>query len=224
MKLTNSGIQGTRYLVSAAAGLAGLLGCQSASAVSINLVPANQSIALGGSAIVDLIVGGVPPAIGAWDVTLLFNSTLLAWEGVTFGSQLDAGILGSDQSTSPGIASGNGQLSEVSFELPATLAGIQFSSFTLASFQFKGIFDGVAPVQIANVSLSDELGNSIANFGLDPTARITIGSATSVPDQGSSAFGLAIGLGALLAVSGKRRATNLVVGTHHEVDPTHDQP
>lgn len=171
----------------------------------LSLNPSSQTITLGGTASVDLIISGLdlPDYLGGWSVDIVFDQLRLSTPTVTFGT-----VLGGTQYSALQTAYdfNNNPLYDY-FHADETLPQqnpylTQTSSFTLLTYHFVGNAVGTAVVGFdsggAFNSLSDELGQSILGFGNGLDVEINVVSA-GVPDSAVT-LPLALGLGLLLAV------------------------
>jgi hypothetical protein len=194
------------FILTLLVGIAALGFTSPASAnITLSLEPTPQSISVGDTTTLDLVISGLgdhaSPSLGAFDLDVTFNPSILSPVSVAFGDHLNLGGLGSLQEFNFN-APGSVHVDEISFELPADLNSAQPSSFTLATLGFRGIGPGVSGLDITGASLSDELANSLefATSG----ASIEVTGSVPVPDPGSTAALFAIGLSGL--VSGLRRS------------------
>lgn len=186
------------------------LGTQ-AQAVSIHVSPTSQSIGVSDTTTVDIIFdvegdGGLN--LGAFDLGISFDDSLLTLGAVTYGSGLfdglDLGGFGefeaSDLST-PGLA----LLSSFSLEFDLSL---QADSFILATLEFTGDAVGTSDINIVGgtfgtIDLSDDLGFPITGATtIDGEIKVT-SAGPSVPDSGSTIALFGVGLAGL--VLGKKR-------------------
>jgi hypothetical protein len=179
-----------------------------ASATTIGLTPTSQTVSAGSPVTVDLNISGLGngTALGAFDISVNFDSADLSFQSATFGDpvlgdQLDLGRLGLNGPTAtPGT--GTVDLIETDiFDSPATLIGTQAHSFTLAVLTFDAMQGGTTPLTETINSLSDQNGDAFA--GLLQGANVTI-EPSPVPLP-SSGWILLAGLMALSIVSGDRR-------------------
>lgn len=143
-------------------------------AVGLTFVPAVQDVNIGDTAVVDLQVVGVGdhtfPAVGAFDVTVNFNPSVLSFVGATFGGFLGDISLGEATATTT-LGASQVQLFEVSFLeanstscvfcIPPYLNDLQSSSFVIASLSFQAIAGGSSSLRLSNIILSDENGDEL---------------------------------------------------------------
>ena len=111
----------------------------------------------------DLGVGGAP-SLAAWDVTLQFDTSFLAYESATIGngsggSELDIGGLGTAEAVTPGA--GSLQLVELSFAIDPLDFAVQPDSFQLATIVFSVNGFGSTEVGFGTTVLGDPLAAEI---------------------------------------------------------------
>ena len=174
-----------------------------AGAITISVNPAVQSVTVGDAVTVDVVISDLgdfaADSVGAFDIDLLFNDTLLGNPVVTFGTELDVGIFGSIQSSS-GFVGGINAL-EVSLEDPADLNAFQPGSFTLFSVEFDALAAGISTLTPSVFDLSDVSGAALSVDQVD-TGSVTINRAVSASEPGTLAL---LGLGLLSVVAVRRR-------------------
>jgi hypothetical protein len=147
----------TRSSIALLSVICGLGVCSEARAISITVLPSTQSISVGGSASVDLVISGLrnfaSPSLGAFDLDLTYNLSVLSASSLTFGSFLDLGTFGSVQSfdiSTPGLI----HLDEVSLETSSDLNTFQPDTFTLSTLVFVGLTPGVSSIDFSFASLA----------------------------------------------------------------------
>jgi len=149
-----------RLALAALAATAFLSQAEAAPVVSIS--PATQTIGVGGNAAVDIIVSGLSLSdpTGGFSLTLGFNNSFVS--GVSFlndpGTKMGAAPL----DLSGGFTGGSLDLfflADANAKL-ADLAASEGTSFTLATLSFKGIAEGLSPLTLSNVVLSNWNGDS----------------------------------------------------------------
>jgi hypothetical protein len=135
---------------------------QAEAAPVVSISPASQTIGVGGNAAVDIIVSGLSltDPTGGFSLTLGFNNSFVS--GVSFmndpGTKMGAVRL----DLSGGFS---GAALDLFFVADATatlasLAAAEGTSFTLATLSFKGIAEGLSPLTLSNVVLSNWNGDS----------------------------------------------------------------
>ncbi len=165
-----------------------------AAAITISFNPGAQSVTAGSSTTVDLIISGLvdnaAPSLGAFDLNVNFNPSILNFTGATFGNQLDLFGLGDVNSVTPG--GGTVNLFELSLELPADLDNLQLDTFILATLSFDAIRVGASILDISLNALSDSLGNPLDSLVSRGSIQ-TVGTVQTVPEPSSLALiGLAL--------------------------------
>lgn len=174
--------------------VAGLLiavsGGRGAEAVAVNVVPPVQDVGLGDPTTVAIEISGLgnltAPSLGSFDIDVNFDSGILLFASVTFGDQLDLGVLGSIISATAGT--GVVSIFEVSLEDPQDLEDFQAGAFTLVTLTFATIGIGTSPLSLSVNSLGDASGSPMqASIG---SGSVTVNAA--VPSPG----------GAVLLISG----------------------
>ena len=152
----------------------------------INVSPTSQTVGLGSTPSVELGVSGLggfaPPALGAFDLTVTFDPTILQLTTETFGDpvlgdQLDLSGLGSIQLETPGT--GSIELFELSLDSIADLDSLQPSSFVLFTLNFQALGPGTSPVSVQLNALSDAFGDSLAATANNASVQVS-----SVPEPG----------------------------------------
>ncbi|MCI0541908.1 MAG: cohesin domain-containing protein [Verrucomicrobiales bacterium] len=171
-----------------------------AHALSLTLQPSVQTIGVGDSATVDIIISGLgdfaSPSLGAFDFELSYDSSILSADLATFGTLLDAGIPGASLQFSDLTSPGTVRLHELSFHNPDELNTLQPGSFTLALLSFSGLSGGISAVDFSLADLSGESGESLLDFSTT-AASIQVTPAVSVPEISSTGCLLVMGVGLL---------------------------
>jgi hypothetical protein len=174
-------------------------------AVTLSLVPEQGTIQAGGTGLFDVVASGVSAStgvIGAYDVSVTFDPSLVSWTSTTFGSGLDVNGLGDLQGS--GLVADHPQTLDTvenSFDSPADLEAKQPNSFVLFSFALQGIANGTSALTLSLGSLSDENGNALA-------ASLQGSSVTVAPVPLPAAGWLLLsGLGSFFGLTRSRRKT-----------------
>lgn len=140
-----------------------LLSAASNATTIINVSPNLQQANIGDTVSVNLTISGVNtgavPALGAYDISLSFDPSLLSFEVATFGSQLDIHGLGDVQTVTP--STGSVEIFEVSLYSANDLTMLQKSSFTLGNIWFQTLAAGTSALTLSVNALADANGNSL---------------------------------------------------------------
>lgn len=127
---------------------------------SVSLLPDSQTIGVGDTADFDLYISGLgsyeAPSLGAFELDIMFDQNILAFESLIFGPYLGYSDSSVDTAT-PGVVG----LDEVSLIPDSTLDLLQPASFNLANLTFTMINLGFSDLILENVVLSDPFGQVI---------------------------------------------------------------
>jgi hypothetical protein len=144
----------------------------SADAATISLLPASHTIDLGDIVLVDLIISDLgnfsSPSLGAFDVEITFDESILAFNSEIFGT-----LLGSSIQSVGTFTPGSIGLSEVSLESVLTLDGLQPDSFLLSTLTFDSIGWGTSVLGFGSVNIGDAMGGTLPNHILE-SASVTV--------------------------------------------------
>jgi hypothetical protein len=136
-----------------------------ARAATIAVSPNSRNAVVGSPVQIDLVISGVNSgnvsAVGAFDLDIDFNPSLLSFQSALFGTHLDVAGLGDVQSVRTS-GSGSVNLFEVSLDTTADLAVHQPSTFNLATLTFNAVVIGNSIITIGINSLADAKGGSVA--------------------------------------------------------------
>ena len=166
--------------------------------ISLSFEPNSQVIGLGGLAEVGIRISGLgsssAPSLGAFDLDVSFDSSILSFNSLTFGDpvlgdQLDLFGLGTF-SGFDGSVPGLVDLFEVSFDSAADLDSLQADSFILAILTFTGIGLGISDL-LLSLDPPNALGDSV---GSPLSATLENGRISVVPVPAPILLG-ALGLG-----------------------------
>jgi hypothetical protein len=171
-----------------------------ANALTLDFVPSSWSTTLGTPVDIELRISGLgaggAPSLGAYDITLAFDPTILGFKSFTFGDktlgdQLDWNGTGTAAGFDGSVA-GSLNVFEVSFALAADLDTLQASQFSLGTMSFDTLNAGTSSLGIGSYLLGDAVGNVLLADVLG-TASITVKRpGTTVPDPFNSAQLLAL--------------------------------
>ena len=154
--------------------------CGAAQAITVSTTPDASSYQVGETVSIDLIISdlgnGDAPSIGAFDIDLMFDSSIISFDSVSFGDpvlgdQLDLWGMGS--MTDYGEDNDSINVFELSFDDPADLLAMQADEFVLATFTFTASAEGDSHVNIYVNDLSDA-------YGVESLAANTISSNVKV--------------------------------------------
>lgn len=174
-----------------------------ASGYTLSFSPAAQSIALGGSATVEVRIAGILPGppgsydgLGDYDFEVVYDPAIIAYNHASDAFSLGFAIgLGVDNSQA-----GRLKVSDFSLEFPDDLLALQSDAMLLFSLAFDSLAPGTSALLFENITLGDVLGGR-------RTATATAGSLTvldaPIPEPGTLA--LLVGVG-LIALGGCRRS------------------
>ena len=185
-----------RRTVSGGILLAGLMlgGCSTLSAgiITISVVPPSQSVALGSPVSVSLQITGLgnltAPSLGAFDINLNFDPTILSFNSAVygdpiFGDQLDPTGLGNTLNfSSPGF--GTVELFDLSLDSASQLNSLQPATFILGTLVFDTIGTGTSSLDLTLNSLGDADGNSLSASIQNGSADVN--PASTVPEPSSA--------------------------------------
>lgn len=133
-------------------------------AVTLSFEPDFQDVFVGNQAIVDLVISGlgdgVAPSLSVFDLNIGFNSAILAFDSVTFGSYLGDPDPFSFETSLGFTDDGTGTVNIWEVSSLSALDDIQSSSFTLATLTFDTIALGTS---FLNISSVNALGDANAN-------------------------------------------------------------
>jgi hypothetical protein len=142
-------------------------------ALTLSLEPDLQSTIPGGGAALALNIAGLdaggPISLGAFDLGISFNDSILNFEYVFYSQNLgspdplDFETFIFTDDLSPGYV----RLQEVSLLWPPELDILQSEQFNLAFLTFRGEAIGFSDLELKNVVLSDAFGFQIPNPSLD---------------------------------------------------------
>jgi hypothetical protein len=168
---------------------AGLLFCSlagTAQAIVIQFVPAAQTVSLGATVEVDVVIsdlaGGAAPSLGAFDLDVTFDPGILAPTAVTFGPFLgDPSLM--EAVTGFTFFLGLWDLFETSFLSGLELDALQPDPFLLATLSFEAVGLGTSSLLFSEVILGDAFGDPLTAASSTGSVTVTGGS---VPAPGTA--------------------------------------
>lgn len=179
-----------------------------AQAVSIEMFPSKQAVAVGEAFQVDIVINGLgkmtAPSLSAFDLDLGFNNSVLKFDSAIFGGFVDLSGTGTKgfNNSQQGIVN----FFEISLDSPETLNASQPSNFKLATLNFMGLSPGSSVLSLSVNDLTDENTNPLTLNTLPTDKSVQV---IPVPE---SSFGLlsyltTLGLG--LVLTGKKLKVTL---------------
>jgi len=140
------------------------------------------------------LVDFAPPALGAFDLSVVFSPSIVSVQSVTFGPDLG----GSGEAVfSSSVTPGDLRLIGISLLSPADLDALQPDSFVVATINMQVNALGTSTFMLSPNSLSDEFGFAIT------LTKTETGEVTGVPEPRT--LGLAIVAGVLCLVACRAR-------------------
>jgi len=161
-------------------GVAALLSTHYAEAISLALAPSAASVSLGDAVNVDVNIAGLasggPPSVGAFDLDVAFDPSVLSPTGVAFGPFLGNPLLFEALTdfkfSTPGIV----DFAEVSLLSPFELDVLQPATFSLATLSFTAIGSGTSQFNFAgDIRVDDPFGNKLSISIPEPATVILLG-------------------------------------------------
>jgi len=158
-------------------------------AATITVTPSTQSVDLGNQAVVSLDISGlgsgVAPSVGAFDIDLSFDSSILALNSIVFGDpllgdQLDLFGLGSILGASFG--GGTVNVFEISLDFADDLNLLQADAFTLATFTFDTLAAGSSVLGLTLNALGDADGLPLEATLTGGSVDVAVPPPVSVPE------------------------------------------
>ena len=153
-----------------------------ADAFTLSVLPQASTVNLGGTVSVDVVasdlVNGGAPSLGAYDLNLSFDSAVLSFSSIAFGTGLSVtGVPSIVQDYVLGTGSVNPF--EVSLESVVDLNSLQTGAFTLFTITFNAAQVGTSALSLGVNSLSSAEGTDLT-AALNG-ASISVAGAPAVP-------------------------------------------
>jgi hypothetical protein len=149
-----------------------------ATAITIAFQPSTSFLNVGSVGTVQLTISGLTdnaaPSLGAFDLNVTFDPSILSFNGATFGDHLDLFGLGDIRAVTPGLGMVN--LLEISLDLPSDLDQLQPDTFPLATLSLGALRAGTSLLQLSVNALGDANGNPL-------TAQLNSGTVVVVPNS-----------------------------------------
>lgn len=158
-----------------------------AQAITISFSPSDSQVDPGGTTNVDLVISDLGDEIlTAFDLDVLFDSTILQYDGFSFGTGLDTfgfGTINGDTDFGGGLVN----LFEISFDFDEDLIDFQPDDFVLGTFTFTGIGLGTSALDIFLLGLAGQFVFD-ADLGFDVPSSLqadTQSGSIEVPEPGT---------------------------------------
>ena len=153
---------------------------QAAPLVSIN--PATQNINVGDIANIDIVVSGLTDPVGGFSLKLTFSDSIVAGDSYLNDPDVKMGVLSLD--LSQGFSGDELELFFVAdpAETEASLAGAQGGSFRLATVSFEGLVNGLSPLRLSDVVLSNWDGTETLPGVGTRNGEICVGGNCAIPE------------------------------------------
>lgn len=161
-------------------------------AIELTLEPGTTSVTVGANVDLKLVIRGLgmgtAPSLGAFDLNLTFDPSVLSYASVTFGD----GSLGNQLAFNSSSVDGESvdtllgvlNLYSVSMDSESDLNDLQADSFVLANVRFLAVGAGLSAVSLSDLVLSDAAGGTLdADSVLGSQVEVTRGTVT-VPEGG----------------------------------------
>jgi hypothetical protein len=148
--------------------------------ISLQLIPGSQQVTAGHAVSTEVDIGGLglPPSVGAFDLSVSYDTSLLSFTSVNFGSLLgDVDMF--EALTTSNLSHGVIEFAEVSLLTPAELDTLQVSNFSLATLTFQALNSGGAGFSFVTGVVDDAFGNKLTEIP-EPRTLFLVGSMLAV--------------------------------------------
>lgn len=186
-----------------------IFGSSASSAITIGFKAVSQPVDLGAQVNAALVISGLgdgtAPSLSTFDITIVFDPSILAYNDVIYGDPVLGDQLGSGsfRQTNTTPNTGAVELIELSLDAAADLNDFQVSNFTLAMLTFDTLAPGTSPLEITTYVLGDTLGDPIVPDTVE-NGSVDV-RASAVPEP--SVLLLLAGGFATLGLSGRKRTS-----------------
>jgi hypothetical protein len=177
-----------------------------ASSIVVSFEPVSQTVFVGQSASVDLVVSGLEPgvSVGSFDLFVAFDPTIVGASDAVFGLYLgDPSAFEALTRTDFISVFGEVEVAEDSLLSPSALTALQdpvrSTGFVLATLTFAALAPGVSPLRIELGIAADQNGTALDVIG--GAGSITV---LPVPEPDAVAL-MVLGIGLVLRGLEKRR-------------------
>jgi len=153
-----------------------------ADAFTLSLVPQTSTVGAGGTLSVDVVASdlgaGVAPSIGAYDLDLSFDPSVLSFDSFVLGTGLSVTGVASDHEGS--VDGGLFSVFELSWEDTADLNALQADAFTLFTMTFNALNAGTSLLSLHVNAVSTAEGADLFADALNG-ASVSVTGAPAVP-------------------------------------------
>ena len=134
-----------------------------AGATSLQLLPAATIVGVGDSFAIQVAISGVPAdkVVGAFEVAVGYDPSLLGFQGASFGSRLGDPNNLAETITDVNATAGLADLAEVSLLSGTALEMLQTDGFVLATLTFQSLALGTSSLDLSKVVIGDAEGTVI---------------------------------------------------------------